>query len=104
MAKGNSKSPPDDVTLQSGDVPDQVVSQVGKAAMKIVKLRQSLEENMAIAQTEEERATLTDQVEIAAVRAIGEHGLTVDEYNQVIAAAQSDPDLEQRVLIACKAA
>jgi Domain of unknown function (DUF4168) len=104
MAKGNSNSQRGDGTLQSSDVPDQVVSQVGKAAMEIVKLRQSLEENMATAQTEEERETLASQVETAAVQAIGEQGLTIDEYNEVIAAAQSDPDLEQRVLIACKAA
>jgi hypothetical protein len=104
MAKGTSNSEPGDGILHSSDVPDQMVTQVGKAAMEIVKLRQSLEENMATAQSEEERETMTAQVEIAAVRAIGEQGLTVDEYNEVIAAAQSDPDLEQRVVIACKAA
>jgi Domain of unknown function (DUF4168) len=104
MAKGTSKSQHGDGALQSSDVPDQVVLQVGKAAMEIVRLRQALEEDMATAQTEEERETLTSQVEIAAARAVGEQGLTVEEYNQVIAAAQSDPDLEERVLVACKAA
>ena len=70
--------------------------------MEIVKLRQSLEENIATAQTEEERQTLAGQVETAAVRAIGEQGLTVAEYNEVISAAQADPDLEERVLVACR--
>jgi hypothetical protein len=70
--------------------------------VEIVKLRQSLEENIATAQTEEERQTLTSQVETAAVQAIGEQGLTVAEYNEVIAAAQADPDLEERVLVACR--
>jgi hypothetical protein len=102
MANGTSKSQRGDGTLQSSDVPDQVVSQVGRAAVELMKLRQSLEESMATAQTEEERETLTNQVEMAVLRAIGEQGLTVDQYNQVIAGAQSDPDLEQRVLVACK--
>ncbi|HEY7578649.1 MAG TPA: DUF4168 domain-containing protein [Acetobacteraceae bacterium] len=104
MAKGTSKSQRGNGTLQSSDVTDQVVSQVGKAAVQILKLRQSLEDNMATAQTDEERDTLASQVEAAAVRAIDEQGLTVDEYNEVIAAARSDPDLEERVLVACKAA
>ena len=34
---------------------------------------------------------------------MSEQGLTVDEYNEIIATADSDPELEQRVLIACKA-
>jgi conjugal transfer/entry exclusion protein len=104
MAKGTSNSQRGDGTLQSSDVSDQVVSQVGKAAVQILKLRQSLEENMATARTEEERETLTSQVETAAVRAIDEQGLTIDEYNEVIAAARSDPELEERVLVACKTA
>lgn len=104
MAKGNSKSPRDDGSLQSSEVSDQVISQVGKAVVQIVKLRQSLEEDMATAQTEEEKQTLTSHVETEAVRAIGEQGLTVAEYNEVIAAAQADPDLEERVLVACRTA
>jgi hypothetical protein len=102
MAKSMSSTPRDDGNLHSGDVSDQTISQVGKAVVEIVKLRQSLEENIATAQTEEERQTLTSQVETAAVQAIGEQGLTVAEYNEVIAAAQADPDLEERVLVACR--
>jgi Domain of unknown function (DUF4168) len=104
MAKGNSRSQRGEAALQSSDVSDQTVSQVGKAAVEILKLRQSLEENMATAQTEEERETLTTSVEMAAVRAIDEQGLTVEEYNEVLAAARSDQELEERVLLACKAA
>lgn len=98
MVKNNS------ATLQSNDVPDEVVSQVGKAVSEILKLRQSLEENMATARTDQERESLAGQVESAAVQAIGDQGLTVQQYNQVIASAQADEDLEQRVLLACRAA
>jgi hypothetical protein len=104
MAKRTSGIPRGDAALQNGDISDQKVSQVGKAVAQIVKLRQSLEENMAAAPTEEDRQTLVEQVETAAVRAIGEQGLTVTEYNELIAAAQADPDLEERVLTACRAA
>jgi len=91
-------------SVESHDVSDQVVSQVGKAVAQVLRLRQSLEENMASAQTEEERQTITDQAESAAVQAIGEQGLTVSQYKEVIAAAQSDSELEARVLAACRSA
>ena len=104
MARTSSNPRPADQALQDGDVPDQVVSQVGKAVAEILKLRQSLEENMAVAQSDEEKQSLADQVEGAAVRAISDQGLTVDQYNQVISAAQADSDLEERVLTACRAA
>jgi Domain of unknown function (DUF4168) len=85
-------------------VPDQVVSQVGKAAAQIMKLRQSFEANMATAESEEERQTLAGEIEQEAVRAIDDQGLTVDQYNQVIAATQEDADLEERVMVAVRIA
>jgi len=104
MAKTSSNPRPMDQAMHDGDVPDQVVSQVGKAVAEILKLRQSLEESMAVAKSDEEKQSLADQVEGAAVRAISDQGLTVDQYNQVITAAQGDSDLEERVLTACRAA
>lgn len=94
----------DDETLQSADVSDQTVSQVGKAVVQIMKLRQTMESSMATAHTDEERQSIADEVETAAVVAIGDQGLTVDQYNHVIAAAQTDSELEERVLVACRTA
>ena len=54
MAKRNSESQRGDAALHSSDVSDQVVSQVGKAAVELLKLRQSFEEDMATAETEED--------------------------------------------------
>ena len=102
MAKTDSQSQRADAALHSSDVSDQVVSQVGKAAVELLKLRQSFEENMATAETEDERENLTARVEMDAVRAIDEQGLTVAEYNEVLTAARSDQELEERVLLACK--
>ncbi len=104
MAKTSSNARRGDETLRSDDVPDQTVVQVGRAVAQILKLRQSLEENLATAQTEEDRQSLAEEVESAAVQVIDNNGLTVTQYNQVIAAAQADADLEERVLTACRAA
>jgi len=103
MAKRASSPANDGATLQNTDVSDETVSQVGKAVAEILKLRQTFEDNVSTAQTDDERQNLADEVETAAVRAISEQGLTVTEYNEVISAAQSDGELEQRVLSACRA-
>jgi hypothetical protein len=104
MAKTRSNAKQRYSVLQADDVPDQMVSQVGKAVAQIVKLRQSLEENMATAELEEQRQDLAGQIENAAVRAISDQGLTLDQYNQVIAATQADAELEERVMLAYRAA
>jgi len=102
MAKTNFAAQ-DNAALQNADVSDQTVLQVGKAVVQILKLRQTMETNMATAHSEEERQSIADEVETAAVGAIGDQGLTVQQYNQVIAAAQTDSELEERVLVACRA-
>ncbi len=94
--------PRGDGAVQSSDVPDQLVSQVGKAAVQILKLREILEADLAKTQSEEERQTLAAQVESAAVQVIDEQGITVEEYNEVLSAARQDPELEERVLLACR--
>ncbi len=104
MAKTNSSAQQSDGLLQNADVSDETVSHVGKAVAQILRLRQTLEENMATARTDEERQNIAAQVETAAVTAISDQGLSVDEYNQVIASARDDAELEERVLIACRAA
>ena len=104
MANRKSSAPRDDSMLQSADVSDQTVSQVGKAVAQIMKLRQSLEEDMSTARSDEERQSLAAEVESAAVRAVDEQGLSITEYNEVMTAAQNDPELEERVLLAYRAA
>jgi hypothetical protein len=104
MARTNSNAPRSGGTLRSADVPDQTVSQVGKAASEVMKLRQSLEENMAAERTDEERQSLTEQAENAAVRPISAQGISVAEYNEIITATKSDPELEERVVTAYRLA
>lgn len=104
MVNRKSSASDGDGMLHNADVSDQTVSQVGKAVAQILKLRQSLEEDIATARTDEERQSLAADVESAAARAIDEQGLSITEYNEVIAAAQADAELEERVLTAYRAA
>jgi hypothetical protein len=104
MAKTSTGAPRRDSAPQREEVSDQVVSQVGRAAAQMVKLRVAYEQSVATAGTDEERENHASDIADAAVRVISEQGLTVDLYNKVIEAAQADPDLEERVMVACRAA
>jgi hypothetical protein len=104
MASNKSRTSRDDGMLHNADVSDQTISQVAKAVAQILRLRQSLQEDIATAQTDEERQSLAAEVESAAARAIDEQGLSITQYNEVITAAQSDPELEERVLLAYRTA
>jgi citrate lyase gamma subunit len=104
MAKSSAKQTSNDTVLTSAEVPDQLVEQVGKAVVQIMQLRKVLEEELTVADSDEQRQVLANQTESAAVRAISDQGLSITEYNRVIAAAESDADLEERVLGACRAA
>jgi hypothetical protein len=83
MPRNGSNAQRKDSVPQREDVPDQVVSQVGKAVAEIMKVRQHFVEDMTTAATDEERQNLAGQIENAAVRAISDQGLTVDQYNQI---------------------
>ena len=72
MVKSKSGLQHGNRALQNSNVSDQVVSQVGEATMEILRLRQTLEEDMATAETEKKRETLAMQVQSAAIRAIDE--------------------------------
>ena len=104
MPRNGSNAQRKDSAPQRDDVAEQVVSQVGKAVAEIMKVRQHFVEDMTTAKTDEERQNLAGQIESAAVRAISDQGLTVDQYNQIIEATQADADLEERVMVAYRMA
>jgi len=88
----------------SADISDEMVSKVGTAAVRVVEIRQSFTPRIDAARTQAEREGLEAQATTELVEAISEQGLSVDEYNEVVAAAQSDPELEERLLSAASEA
>jgi hypothetical protein len=104
MAKTGSGARRRDSAQQHENVPDQVVSQVGRAAARIMKLRLTYEQTLAAAASDEERESLAGKIESEAVHAISDQGLTVHEYNKVIEATEVDPALEERVMLAYQVA
>ena len=95
QVKGNNSGSP--------DISEDVIAKVGSAVGRIAALQQHYAPRVAAADSEDEKQGLQKEVTIAAVKAINDQGLTVEQYNEVVVMAQDDSDLEERLLEAANA-
>jgi len=88
----------------TGAPDDATVRKAGAALRQVAQIQQDYEQRMKSAQTKDQQQGLTQQAHVAAVQAINNQGLSVDQYNQVIRTAQADPGTKQRLLAAAQQA
>jgi hypothetical protein len=89
---------PGTTTQQSGSPDDATVHKVGTALGNVATIRQQYTQRMQSTNSPQQRQELTDRARTDMEKAIGNQGLTIDRYNQVIQMAQNDPTLRQRLL------
>ena len=83
-------------------IPQDMVTRVGSAAGRVARIQQDYA-TQAEAETEEDaRERLAMNARAAAEQAIDEQGISVQDYNTVLSAAETDPDLERRLLDAAR--
>jgi len=82
----------------NGPVSDATVGKAGAALHDIAKVQQDYSSKLNAAGSNEEKRSLTEQANAEAVQAIQSHGLSVQEYSNVVQTARSDPQLKQRLL------
>jgi hypothetical protein len=98
MAKANSHA------QGAGNLDDDTISRVGKALRQMSAIKDDYSQRLASAATEEERVEAAEKAQSAALEALGDQGLSVERYDQVLTAAEDDGELEQRLLQAARAA
>jgi len=81
---------------------DELVERVGAAAAKVALIQDSLAATAQTATAPEARNALATQARIDAEQAIDEQGLSVEDYNAVLTAAENDPDLQRRLVDAAR--
>jgi len=86
------------VTAQQSQLSDATVQKVGKALRSMATIRQEYTEKAQSTKSPDQQKELTDQAQSSMVKAIGDQGLSVQQYNQVIQMAQADPNLKERLL------
>lgn len=78
-------------------IPETTVGKAAAALHDVVQLQGKYQEKMESAQPEQKQS-LNELANAEAVQAIQSHGLSMQEYTQVMRTAQNDPQLKRRLL------
>ena len=85
-----------------GTFPEDMVTKVGSAAGRVALIQQEYAMQAEVETAMDARERLASKATAAAKQAIDEQGLSVRDYNAVLTAAESDEDLERRLLDAAR--
>lgn len=83
-------------------IPEDLVTKVGSAAGRIAGIQQEYATRAEQETEPARREALASSARAAAEQVIDEQGITVQDYNKVLSAAESDADLERRLLDAAR--
>ena len=84
-------------------MPDAMVSKVGTALRHVAMIRQEYSQRAQGAESQQQQQALSDQARNEMVKAIGDQGLSVQQYQQAIQLAQNDETLKRRLLSVAEA-
>jgi len=82
-------------------IPDQTIGKAGAALHDVAKLQEKYQDQMAKASPQQKQG-LNEQANAEAVEAIQSHGISVQDYSNVVRTAQNNPDVKQRLLDAAR--
>jgi hypothetical protein len=85
-----------------GAIPEDLVTKVGSAAGRVARIQQEYAMNAEAETAAETRETLATQARAEAERVIDEQGISIQDYNAVLTAAENDEELERRLLDAAR--
>ncbi len=83
-------------------IPQDMVIRVGSAAGLVARIQQDYAMHAEAEPAEDTRQVLADKARAAAERVIDEQGISIQDYNAVLRAAESDEDLERRLVDAAR--
>jgi hypothetical protein len=83
---------------QQGQMSDAMVTKVGTALRHVAMIRQQFSQRAQATKSEQQQRALSDQARNEMVKAIGDQGLSVQQYQQAIQMAQNDDTLKRRLL------
>lgn len=83
-------------------IPQDMVTKVGTAAGRVAAIQQDYAMQAEAATADEARETLANKARADAERVIGEQGISIQDYNAVLTAAENDQALEQQLLAAAR--
>jgi len=85
-------------TDSGATISDETIAKAGAAFKRVSEISGAYSPRLAAAPTPDERVHLISEELVAATTAVSDQGLTVDQYNNVMETAQSDPGVKERLL------
>lgn len=85
-------------------LPEDRLQKVGRALGAVSAISEAYAERIGGAATPEDKQVLLEEAQRAASVAVGEQGLSVEEYNKTITDAEDNPDLQHQLVEAARAA
>ena len=79
-----------------------MVTKVGTAAGRVAQIQQDYAMQAEAEPADDVRETLANKARAAAEQVIDEQGISIQDYNAVLTAAENDQDLERRLLDAAR--
>ncbi len=95
LAQGAQSAPPPQA--EQIEVTDSKLALYVQAATKITEIRDQFQQKMAAADSPEQAQSLQEEASTEMIGAVESFGMTVEEYNQIAYALQSDPELRERL-------
>jgi hypothetical protein len=95
-------------TPQSGgtqpgrSLPDELVNKVAAAAGRVAQIQHDYTVQAEATSAPEARNVLANQARMEAEQAIDDQGISVEEYDAVLSAAETDQELEDRLVDAVR--
>lgn len=81
----------------NADVSDEMIGKMRTVLIEISRVERTLMDAIDSVESEEDKQVLTEQADRAMAGAIRDQGLTITEFNEVVRAADNDPELRQRL-------
>jgi hypothetical protein len=85
-------------SMPAANVSRTTIAKAGKAMHQVMAINQSYGAKMSAATDPSTKAQIVAAAKQKAMAAISAQGLTVSQYNQVLASAQSNPAVRQQLL------
>lgn len=82
---------------QQSAISDQDLKTFAGAAKEVQRINQTYVPAYQGAQTEEQRKSIEQEAMTKMTDAVKEKGLTIDKYNQIVQAAQADPQVARQI-------
>jgi hypothetical protein len=96
-AQAQSPTPTPDTSAQPRDIPDQKLDAAVAAMQQVASLKESYQQRLEMAPPSD-KERIANEADTALAKAVTDKGISVQEYSEILAMAQIDPEVRGKIL------